>query len=284
MRLLFIIMGAISVGAALLAMKLVPEPPLKPFAPRRVDKLIFFQGRIVERTRYLPLWMYRWRYRSPLHRIRTGGEAVPRALRLYFAATLLLFSGFQTVFTPFPVFLRGPLQCSGLEVFLVYLVNSAAAAVLYSKVGEIIPNHGERGALLKANLVRVCLFAGFGLLSLLVSAGLVLPHLALLALVLLMMAGVGVFWAFVSVAATALVSNCAPPDAKGENVGLFNAMVSVGCIVGSLIGGWVALALGYTVSFFAGTGLVLAGLLVLALNRGLDALYAPAPEKEWTAP
>ena len=284
MRLLFIMLGAVGILGGFMAMKMIPEPPVKPFAPHRVDKLVMFQGRIVERVRYLPLWMYKWRYRGEMHRIRTSGEAVPKPLKLYFAASLLLFSGFQTVFTPFPIFMSDRLGTSGLEIFLVYLVNSMTAAYMYSRVGDIIPRFGEKASLIKANIIRAGLFAGFGLLALLTNYGLKLPHLLVMALLFGMMAGVGFFWAFVSVASLTLVSRCAPAGAKGENVGLFNATVSIGGIVGSLAGGYVALALGYPVSFFTGTGLVVAGIVMLSLNRGLDELGQPSADKEWKEP
>jgi MFS family permease len=284
MRILFIILGTVALLAGLLAVKMVPEPPRKPFAPHRVDKLVIFQGRIVERTRYLPLWMYRRRYHGEMHRIRTGGLAVPKPLRLYFLATLLLFAGYQTVFTPFPIFLRGVVRSGGLEIFLIYLVNSIASAVMYSRVGDIITIRGEKNILLKVNLARAGVFAVFAVIAALAVLRIPLPREPLVVLIFVMMGTSGFLWAFVGVASTTLVTKAAPPDAKGENVGIFNAVVSVGGILGALTGGYVALTLGYAVSFFAGTGLVLTGLLVLGLNRGLDALHAPAPKKEWTAP
>ena len=284
LRALFFILAAASMVAGVIAFRLVPDPVPKPFAPQHVDKLVVFQGRIVERPRYLPLWIYRRRYHEAMHRIRSSGEMVPRPLWLYFVAVLLLFSGFSTVYTPFPIFLKDQVGSGWLEIFVLYIVSSVSSAVMYSRAGDIIPRLGERRTLLTVNFVRVFLFCGFGVLSLLLYSGVRADGRILFGVLFALQAAVGFFWAFVSVASIALVSRCAPPGTKGVNLGIFNAMVSVGGITGALTGGEVANYLGFSAAFFTGVAMVALGMVALAVNPKLDALGLAHSEKEWKEP
>jgi len=284
LRILFFIMAAVTLAGGAIAWWLVPEPKEKAFAPQHVDKLVVFQGRMIERHRYLPLWIYRRKYHEAMHRIRTSGEVVPGPLRLYLLATLFLFSGFMTVYTPFPVFLSKEVRSGAEEIFLLYIVSSVTSAAMYARAGELIPRVGERKILINVNIVRLFLFLGLGVLALLISSGVAFDHWLLFALLFGMQAAVGFFWAFVSVASTTLVSKAAPPATKGVNIGLFNAVVSIGGIAGALVGGAVAKYLGYSAAFFAGVALVALGMVILAANRKVDALTALSSEKEWKEP
>ena len=284
LRVLFFILAAVTFLAGFIALRLVPDPKPKPFAPHHVDKLVVFQGRIIERARHLPLWMYRRKYHEALHEIRSAGVTVPRPLKLYFLAVLLLFAGFTTVYTPFPIFLKNEMGSGWLEIFLLYIVSAVTSAFMYSRAGDIIQRLGERKALINVNLIRIFLFSSFGIISLLVAGGMHPDRALLFAALFGLQAAIGFFWAFVSVASTALVSKCAPAGSKGESLGLFNAIIAVGGISGALIGGEVANYLGFAAAFFAGVGLVVLGIVALAFNRNLDEMAALHSDKEWKEP
>jgi predicted MFS family arabinose efflux permease len=284
LRVLFFILSAVTIIAGFIALRLVPDPKPKPFAPHHIDKLVVFQGRIIERARHLPLWMYRHKYHEAVHEIRSSGVTVPRPLKLYFLAVLLLFSGFTTVYTPFPIFLKKEMGAGWLEIFVLYIISAVTSAIMYSRTGDLIQRLGERRTLININLVRIFLFSGFGVISLLVVGGFRPGAGVLFAVLFGLQAAIGFFWAFVSVASTALVSKCAPPGTKGENLGLFNATVSVGGILGALVGGEVANYLGFGAAFLAGVGLVVLGIVALAYNRGLDEMAILHSDKEWKEP
>ena len=284
LRVLFFILAAVTVLAGFIALRLVPDPKPKPFAPHHIDKLVVFQGRIIERARHLPLWMYRRKYHEAMHEIRSAGVTVPGPLKSYFLAVLLLFSGFTTVYTPFPIFLKNEMGSGWLEIFLLYIVSAVTSAFMYSRAGDIIQRLGERKTLINVNLVRIMLFSSFGIISLLVAGGLRPDHALLFAALFGLQAAIGFFWAFVSVASTALVSKCAPVGSKGESLGLFNAIIAVGGISGALVGGEVANYLGYGAAFFAGVGLVALGIVALVFNRKLDEMAALHSDKEWKEP
>ncbi|MEM2868935.1 MAG: MFS transporter [Thermoplasmata archaeon] len=281
LRWLFLILGGLSLASGAAAWLLIREPPIRPFTQRKVDKLVIFQGRIVERTRYLPLWMYRRKYHDAMHRVHSVGETIPRALRFYYVTILFLFSGFQTVYTPIPVFLSERILASGLVVFIFYLFSSVTATLMYSRAGRLIPEFGERRVLIAANIIRTGIFTGFGFIALLIASGPQIPYLLLIGLLLSMQVGAGFFWAFVSVSSTTIVSRCAPGWARGENLGLFNAIVSLGGIVGALAGGGVAQLAGYPAAFFTGAALVIGGVVGLRLNPALDQLGARRDGREW---
>lgn len=284
LRVLFFILSAVTILAGFIALRLVPDPKPKPFAPQHVDKLVVFQGRIIERARHLPLWMYRRKYHEALHRIHSSKTTVPRPLKLYFLAVLLLFSGFTTVYTPFPIFLKNEMGSGWLEIFLLYIVSAVTSAIMYSRAGDIIQRLGERRTLINVNLVRIFLFSSFGIISLMVAGGLHPDHAMLFAALFGLQAAIGFFWAFVSVASTALVSKCAPVGSKGESLGLFNAIIAVGGISGALIGGEVANYLGYGAAFFAGVCLVVLGIAALVFNRKLDEMAILHSDREWKEP
>ena len=284
LRVLFFILAVVTFVSGFIALRLVPDPKPRPFAPHHIDKVVVFMGRMVERPRYMPLWMYRRKYHQAVHEIRSSGETVPRPLRSYFVAVLLLFSGFMTVYTPFPIFLKKEMGAGWLEIFVLYIVSATTSAFMYSRTGGLIGRLGERRTLIRVNLVRICLFSSFGLVSLLVVGGFRPAPAVLFAVLFALQGAVGFFWAFVSVASTALVSKCAPPGTKGENLGLFNATVSVGGILGALVGGEVANYLGYGAAFFAGVGLVVLGIIALSFNRKLDEMSALHSDKEWKEP
>ena len=284
LRVLFFLLAAVSIIAGFIALRLVPDPKPRPFAPHHIDKLVVFQGRIIERARHLPLWMYRRKYHEAVHRIRSTGETVPGPIKKYFLAVLLLFAGFTTVYTPFPIFLKNELGTGWLEIFLLYIVSAVTSAIMYSRAGDIIPRFGERKILINVNLIRIFLFSSFGVISLVVVSGVRIDHALLFGTLIGLQAAIGFFWAFVSVASTALVSKCAPPGTKGENLGFFNATIAVGGILGALVGGEVANYLGYATAFFAGVALVVLGIAALVLNGRLDEMAVIHSDKEWKEP
>jgi len=286
MRSLFVLLGITSIVAGLAAGRMVPEAPAKPFAPRKIDRLIILRGRLMEKTRFLPLWMYRLKYRrgGSLHRIRKATVSVPSALRWYYLSVFLLYAGTQTVFTPFPIFLSESAMFPDPYIFAIYLFNSAASTALYFRAGEWISRLGEKKVLTSVNALRCALFAGFGAIALMLCPGMGFSLAVLQSLLLLLMVGSGLLWAFMMLASTALVSRRAPPATKGENMGIFQAVVYASAILGALAGGGIALLSGYGPVFFFGAAMVGAGVLMLLANKGLDGAVENNHDKEWHEP
>jgi MFS family permease len=72
-----------------------------------------------------------------------------------------------------------------------------------------------------------------------------------------------VTWAAIAVSGTTAVAVLAPKDLVGRAMGLYNAVIGAAGIVGSLVGGYLAEAFGYSISF--GTAALLMGLAAVWL-------------------
>lgn len=78
---------------------------------------------------------------------------------------------------------------------------------------------------------------------------------------------IGFCWANLSVAGNTLVSNMAFKEHRTESLGAYNSIQGIGAILGSLIGGFVAVSFGYLPTFLVASGFVTAALLLLiAIN------------------
>jgi predicted MFS family arabinose efflux permease len=85
----------------------------------------------------------------------------------------------------------------------------------------------------------------------------------------------GVTWAAIAVSGTMAVAMLAPKRLEGQALGLYNAIIGTAGIVGSLAGGYLAQAFGYTASF--GTATLLMGLTAAWLWQLRGAVLAGAP-------
>lgn len=90
---------------------------------------------------------------------------------------------------------------------------------------------------------------------------------------------IGLSWAVIAVTAATLVTRLAPPEIRGEALGVYGALVAVGGGVGGLLGGWLA-GVGYLVTFGVAGGLVLLGaaVVVLLVRRSVR---SPAVDAGW---
>jgi MFS family permease len=92
---------------------------------------------------------------------------------------------------------------------------------------------------------------------------------AILVLILVLHAGVGLCWALINVAGSTLVSGLAPEDGRAEAMGAYNAVQGFGSILGPLLGGFVAEFYGYAPAIGATVAFILAGVAILAVTRSL---------------
>jgi MFS family permease len=212
----------------------------RPFHPALVGRLVVS---VVELALHHPS-------RLRVHLLRPAPlsglqDHLRNALGRYYLATLLLFFTIALGLVPFPIFLTDVLGASNTQVFLIFLIKAATDAAFYVPMGRIVQR--RRGILLlaQASAARVGILGAFALIALL------RPPSIGLALVPLVHVFTGVTWAAIAVSGTTAVAALAPVGLKGRAMGLYNAVIGLGWIVGSLVGGWFAEAMGYVISFGA---------------------------------
>ena len=75
---------------------------------------------------------------------------------------------------------------------------------------------------------------------------------------------VGLTWSGFAVAGPALVGRLTPSKRQGEAMGLYNAVQGVGQILGALLGGYLAHAIGYHTTFLMGAMLLVPAIVLLS--------------------
>jgi len=182
----------------------------------------------------------------------------PRNLKIYYAVIFLAFTGFLTFYVGLPIFLSSQLGLTVPEVFIVYIASSVTSALVYSRAGRWCTTIGGKRIQVLAFSGRIILFPTFFLVTL-VS----LPLLALIIVMCVLHALVGMCWAMLSVAGNSLVSNMSFCDFRTESLGMYNSIIGIGSIAGSLLGGFVAVSFGYLDTFVVASVFVIAALLLL---------------------
>jgi MFS family permease len=250
LQLLFFLLAIVTTVALAAVTARYPERPTVSAgrfrrAFRRLDRTRLGSARILQAVPYSPARLY-WGLRS-LRRDHVHAR-LRSPLWRYLAAATLFTAGAAVFWGPAPAYLDELGYATG-EVFVLFVIANLASAVLYEPVGRAVADRGPRSLQTTALLVRVVVFPGTALAAGLAFGGLVLG-VAFLAL--------GVTWAVIAVTATGLVTRLADPEERSEALGLYTALAGLGGGVGSILGGAVATAEGYTVAFG------LAGLVVLA--------------------
>lgn len=262
-RTLFWVFAACATVAAVGAVRSLPRPESAAHdtserRTRRIARLLASSRSGVKGSTFVfsPNRLY-WTTRQI--RPRRLVDRVDSALATYFVAATLFSVGFAAFWAPLPLFLTDANFDSG-QVFALYLASSLASAVLYESAGQLASRYDVRLLQSGALAVRGVLFpsvtavTAFGAASLgFVTAGVVL-------------AAIGVTWAFIAVVGTAIVTRLAPPSVRGEVLGVHTALSAVAGGVGGLLGGWTA-GFGYLAAFgVAGSLVCLGAVLVLSLQ------------------
>ncbi|QLH83060.1 MFS transporter [Halosimplex pelagicum] len=260
-RALFWLLAACALVSAVGAARTLPRPEGHVTSERKVRRIARFVTNSRRNVRgatfaFAPNRLY-WTTRTVDPRALAG--RIDPALGTYLAAAALFFTGFAAFWAPLPLFLTDAGFGSG-QVFALYLVSSLASAVLYEGAGRLAARYDVRllqsGALAVRGLFfpAVAALAGLGALA----VGFVAVGTALAVL--------GLTWAVIAVVGTAIVTRLAPPDLRGDVLGVHTALGAVAGGVGGVLGGWAATT-GYTVAFAVAGGLVLlGGGLVLSLG------------------
>lgn len=272
LRSLGVIAGFLGLGAGVLAHRFVPEPKVPRHKRTFIGTVVAVGNFLVERFRYAPARIYYRLGPRQIVRILQGKTKVGPELTLYFYGALLAATGFSVFFVPLPLYLRGVLAIPNGVVFALYILHNGMNAFSYPWAQKLILRIGHRPVLGLALFVRAVIFPLFALLSAIPGLRFVLvPVFFLLT---------GVTWAFFQLAGTAIVSRLAPVGNKGEAMGIYNALLGLSTVCGSLIGGYLADRLGYAAAFSAAGALILIALPIVLLESRPIYEGVKAPSKE----
>lgn len=178
----------------------------------------------------------------------------------YLAAATLFFAAFSVFFGPLPAFLTD-VGYGTDEVFVLFVVSSAASAVAYAPVGTLVARIDALRLQTSALVSRAILF------PLVAVVGLGVAPPGGVVLVGALFAAIGLSWAVIAVTATGLVTNLAPEPIRSEALGAYTALGSLGGGVGSAVGGVVAGSVGYVAAFALAAVCLLASVAVVVRER-----------------
>ncbi|WP_136686681.1 MFS transporter [Halorhabdus amylolytica] len=210
-------------------------------------------------TAFSPNRLY-WSTRTfRLDRLR---GSVDPALVMYLVATALFLTGSAAFWAPLPLLLSESAFGSA-EIFALYLVASLGSAVLYEPAGRLASRYDIRrlqaGALTARAVFLPAIVLATGIGSFLFGIGLVGIGMAV----------IGGTWGFMAVLGATIVTRLAPPQIRGEILGIHAALGAVAGSIGGLLGGWIA-TFGYLAAFTVAGGLVLAGAVLVLSLRSLS--------------
>lgn len=278
----FLFVLAVLAGASVLAsLRLLPPDPV-PGSPegfvsaRRLGRALRRADRFSVRTATFPFTPGRMDVRRFNPR-RVIDRFTP-TLAVYFLAVCCFFTGFAAFFAPLPAYLTD-LGIGSDGVFLLYLVNSVAAAAFFEGAGRLSAKHDALMLQAGGLAVRALALPGVAVVGALL--GISTVGMASIAVVF---AVIGLTWAVIAVTAGTLVTRLAPPAIRGEALGMYAALSALAGGVGSVIGGWLA-ARSYPLGFAVAGGFVLLGAAILvALRRRTARRDSPSTRGPSTEP
>ncbi|MEQ9551841.1 MAG: MFS transporter [Coleofasciculus sp. G3-WIS-01] len=255
MRSLFVFAAGVSLLSLILCLMWVQEPQqvrsTRSFSPLLLGRL---SVAVIERgVLFYPSRMIYFILRPEwLTQIQ---QQIYSPLNLYYICSALLFLAIQIVYLAFPIFLAEVLGATNSLIFLIVFGKALIEAFLYFPIGQFAQKHDSIKLLTWVTAVRVGIFMIFTILALLKPTPVSLVIIGFAHLF------TGFTWAVINVASTLSVARLATKGEEGMALGVYNSIIGVATILGSLVSGYLAASFGYSVCFATGT--LLTGLTVV---------------------
>jgi len=174
-----------------------------------------------------------------------------------------MMMGFQLFFVAFPILLK-EIGVNNTVFFLIYLGNYIFAAITFTFSGQIATKIGYKKVTSLAVITRLIIFPSTTFLIILLHN----DKAILFDSLLLVYSLLGALWSFISVGTATLSSNLSKPEQRGVVAGTYNAVQSIGVIVGSSLTGLIVTRYGFSIDFFMADLVVLIGLLLFIRVNG----------------
>lgn len=184
-------------------------------------------------------------------------QQISQPLVLYYACAAVFFFAVNVVFVPFPIFLSAHLGATNTQVLLISMSKAAIEAFFYLPMARFVQKHKGVQLQAGATAIRVGVFLIFTRVAVMPANSLSLPIVGIAHLL------TGLTWAAISISSTTIVASLAPKGQEAMAMGSYNSLIGVATIIGSLVGGMMAVSYGYSACFV--TGAVLMGLTAAQL-------------------
>ncbi|MFW6359901.1 MAG: MFS transporter [Chroococcales cyanobacterium] len=268
MQSLLQIAGSFTLVSLFLCYLLIQDPPIarkkRQFSPHLMGSLSIA---VVERRAlfYASRMAYFILTPSGLSQL---GKILNQPLILFYLGLAQFFIAANIVLVPFPIFLTEKLGVTNSQIFTLFLAKAVVEAFCYLPVGQWVRKHPGLLLTAEATALRMGMFTTFAVIAWKETS----PNsFVMVGFVYLL---VGMTWAIVNVSGTTAVACLSPQGSQGMAMGIYNAIIGLATVVGSLIGGALARSFSYSLCF--ATGALIAGIAAIWLWR-LRAIV-PAPK------
>ncbi|MDG6913601.1 MAG: MFS transporter [Nitrososphaerota archaeon] len=192
------------------------------------------------------------------------GEAIPLTMVevLLFLSLLLVSFGSQTFYGTFIYFLTASTGAGLGEdmVFFVFLASAAASTALFYHSGVAVEKYSPKWVFVETLVARAALIPLFLLAGMWLTG-----HPRSMAITMIgLNAAMGLLWAFSSTASTLfLLRLLKGPSNKGKALGIYNAVVGFGGLVGTIFGGWLYNTSDSYTAYLVATAIIIVGGLII---------------------
>lgn len=217
-----------------------------------------FPETLTSRIRDIPILFLRIPHISVwLRFFRMLSSRITEDIPMLFFSMFLFFISTSLFFTPFtPYLILNDVSDSG--VFFFSFVTSCMNSVGWVYSSKLAVRHGEKRAAMISMLGRALSMIVMGAVALLVSGFNVLFG------AILLVSMITLCFSLANTPISTMLYNSIDSHRRGEYLGLYSALTSIGVLIGSTISGYVSLQLSYAVTFLAAGGLLMIGISLLS--------------------
>jgi MFS transporter, PPP family, 3-phenylpropionic acid transporter len=256
-RVLFVAMAFMGIGASALAVLLVPRAEAPLLQRPRFGMMLALGNFLIERARFAPLHLHYRLHPKRVIALLVRSNGFRPGVKRFFLSTLVSFIALGFFGIPLPLLLSQRFGLSSSSVFLFFLLQHVGIVLAYPFASRRIRRLGNRYVQMSSLSVRALLFGGFAAYLSIFSG---LPPLVVLIAAFVVY---GATWSYFQLSGVALTSRLSHGSNRGLALGLYNAIAGIGWIVAGLGGGLLAERAGYAWTFAIASVLLVVSLVIL---------------------
>lgn len=180
-----------------------------------------------------------------------------RPLMFYYLCSVIFFFGVEIVYVPFPVFLTTVLGATNTQVLAIVLSKAVIETLLYVPAGNLLKKHRAIALQKYATIIRI------GIFIILTLVAIKPANSASLIIVWISHLFIGITWSLISISGPTIVASLADKGSEAGALGMYNSMIGISTILGSLASGLVAIHFGFSFCFMLGTVLLICAAVLL---------------------